>query len=87
MQGHGVWTSSDKECRKSSKALEQESGKIKSVFWEANRRDAERREIRSKGRGLLRAQWGTSVPLRPLCPVRRAFPYDVFTCQPPHTGQ
>ena len=73
--------------RKSSKALEQESGKIKSVLWEANRMKAERRESRNKGQGLLRAQWGTSVPLQPLCPVHRAFPYDVFICQPPHPGR
>lgn len=51
---------------KPSKAFEQESGKV-CVLWEANRTKAERREIRSRGQGLLRAgfKWSPSAPLPP----------------------
>lgn len=51
---------------KPSKAFEQESGKV-CVLWEANRPKAERREIRSRGQGLLRAgfKWSPSALLPP----------------------
>lgn len=64
--GPGVWPHLLRNG-KSSKALQQESGIIKCVFWEANRVKVreERLKARATGQGLLRVQWGTSVLLGP----------------------
>lgn len=63
---------------KSSKALEQKSGIIKCVLWEANRMKVKRRKIRSNSNWMRASESPVryKCPLWPLCPVHIAFPYD-----------
>lgn len=62
---------------KSSKALEQKSGIIKCVFWEANRMKVKRRKIRSNSHGIRASESPVryKCPPWPLGPIHIAFPY------------